>query len=69
MTTCLGSPPEQITFEYHDTSKQYQKIGPMSPLEFYQQTVKPVFNIDNKVIENEISIYKCDIEITIVKYD
>ncbi|CAF3395327.1 unnamed protein product [Rotaria sp. Silwood1] len=49
ITTCLGSPPEQITFEYYDSSKQYQKIGPISPIEFYRQIVKPVFNVDNKV--------------------
>jgi bleomycin hydrolase len=49
VTTCLGSPPEQIVFEYYDTSKQYQKIGPITPVDFYQQVVKPVFNIDNKV--------------------
>ncbi|CAF1535752.1 unnamed protein product, partial [Adineta steineri] len=30
VTICLGSPPEQITFEYHDTAKQYQKIGPIT---------------------------------------
>ncbi len=46
----MGSPPEQITFEYYDTSKQCQKIGPISPMEFYKQIVKPVFNINNKVI-------------------
>ncbi|CAF1554023.1 unnamed protein product [Rotaria magnacalcarata] len=49
VTTCLGSPPEQITFEYYDVNKQNKKIGPISPIEFYQQVVKPVFNIDNKV--------------------
>ncbi|CAF3825569.1 unnamed protein product [Adineta steineri] len=49
VTICLGSPPEQITFEYHDTAKQYQKIGPITPLEFYRQIVKPIYNIDNKV--------------------
>jgi len=49
VTTCLGSPPNQITFEYYDTSKQYQKIGPISPVDFYKQVVKPIFNMDNKV--------------------
>ena len=49
VTTCLGSPPEQITFEYYDSSKQYQKIGPISPIEFYRQIIKPVFNVDSKV--------------------
>ncbi|CAF1639722.1 unnamed protein product [Adineta ricciae] len=49
VTICLGSPPEQFTFEYYDSSKQYQKIGPISPIDFYQQIVKPIYNIDNKI--------------------
>lgn len=54
VTTCLGSPPEQITFEYYDTYKQYQKIGPISPIDFYKQIVKPAFNIDDKVIFSKL---------------
>ena len=56
VTVCLGSPPEQFTFEYYDSSKQYQKIGPISPVDFYQQIVKPIYNIDNKVTLTERSL-------------
>lgn len=46
---CLGNPPQKFTWEYYDKSKNYQKIGPVSPLEFYEKYVKPVFNIDDKI--------------------
>jgi len=49
ITTCLGSPPEKFEYEYYDTNKQYHKIGPLSPVEFYEKYVKPVYNVDNKV--------------------
>ena len=49
MSICLGSPPETLVYEYYDKDKVYHKLGPLTPLEFYQQYVKPYFNVDDKV--------------------
>lgn len=46
---CLGIPSERFTWEYYDKSKAYNSIGPVTPLEFYQNYVKNVFNVENKV--------------------
>lgn len=46
---CLGTPPETFTWEFRDKEKNYHKIGPITPLEFYQEHVKPVFNVEDKV--------------------
>lgn len=46
---CLGNPPETFTWEYRDKDKNYQKIGPITPLEFYREHVKPLFNMEDKV--------------------
>ncbi|XP_078042361.1 bleomycin hydrolase isoform X1 [Augochlora pura] len=46
---CLGIPPEKITWEYYDESKNYNCIGPITPLEFYNKYVKPYYNVDDKV--------------------
>lgn len=46
---CLGIPPETITWEYYDKSKNYNCIGPITPLNFYEQYVKPCYNVDDKV--------------------
>ena len=46
---CLGNPPETFTWEYRDKDKNYQKIGPVTPLKFYRQHVKPLFNMEDKV--------------------
>ena len=46
---CLGIPPAQFKWDYMDKSKQHQSVGPISPLEFYEKYVKPVWNIENKV--------------------
>ena len=49
VSTCLGTPPKEFTFEYYDKDKKYKKIGPVSPLDFYREHVKPHFNVDDKV--------------------
>ena len=49
MATNLGTPPKEFTWDYYDKDKKYQKIGPISPLEFYREHVKPIFNVDEKV--------------------
>ncbi|XP_076276405.1 bleomycin hydrolase isoform X2 [Lasioglossum baleicum] len=46
---CLGIPSETITWEYYDKSKNYNCIGPVTPLQFYEQYVKPHYNVDDKV--------------------
>lgn len=46
---CLGNPPETFTWEYRDKDKNYQRIGPITPLEFYREHVKPLFNMENKI--------------------
>jgi len=46
---CLGIPPVQFTWEYVDKSKQFKSVGPITPLEFYETFVKPVWNIEDKV--------------------
>ncbi|XP_036341939.1 bleomycin hydrolase-like, partial [Rhagoletis pomonella] len=34
---------------YYDKSKAYKSIGPITPLEFYENHVKPIFNVEHKV--------------------
>lgn len=46
---CTGTPPETFTWEYYDKNKDYKKMGPISPLEFYKEHVKPHFDMENKV--------------------
>lgn len=46
---CLGIPSETITFEYYDKSKNYNVIGPITPVEFYEKYVKPYYNVNDKI--------------------
>lgn len=46
---CLGIPSSKFAWTYVDKSKQYHSIGPVTPVEFYEKYVKPVFNLDDKV--------------------
>jgi len=46
---CLGIPPSTFTWEYTDKSKQFQSVGPITPQEFYETYVKPVWNVEEKV--------------------
>ncbi|XP_072028953.1 bleomycin hydrolase-like [Amphiura filiformis] len=46
---CLGVPPTTFTWEYHDKTKQFHKLGPITPKQFYDEHVKPVFNVDDKI--------------------
>ncbi|KAJ8682926.1 hypothetical protein QAD02_018718 [Eretmocerus hayati] len=46
---CLGVPPETFTWEYYDKSKNYNSVGPVTGLEFYEKYVKPYFNVEEKV--------------------
>uniref|UniRef100_A0A0K2TMD0 Bleomycin hydrolase n=1 Tax=Lepeophtheirus salmonis TaxID=72036 RepID=A0A0K2TMD0_LEPSM len=46
---CLSIPPESFVWEYYDKSKNYKKIGPITPLEFYQKYVKPLWNVSEHI--------------------
>ncbi|XP_050667775.1 bleomycin hydrolase [Leptidea sinapis] len=49
VATCLGTPPEKCTLEFYNKEKQYVKMGPVSPKQFYEEYVKPLYNVDDKV--------------------
>lgn len=49
VSTCLGSPPETFCWEFRDKEKNYHKYGPMTPVQFYSEHVKPYFNMEDKV--------------------
>ncbi|KAJ6657300.1 hypothetical protein lerEdw1_002667 [Lerista edwardsae] len=49
VTICLGSPPKTFCWEYYDKEKNYHKIGPVSPLQFYKEHVKPNFDMESKI--------------------
>jgi len=46
---CLGIPPKTFVWQYTDKAKQVQTIGPLTPLEFYNQLVKPVYDLEDKI--------------------
>ncbi|KAI0215909.1 Bleomycin hydrolase [Lamellibrachia satsuma] len=50
VSVCIGTPPDTFTFEYYDKDKAYHKIGPIKPVDFYTQYVKPLFNMEDKVV-------------------
>ncbi|KAG8147450.1 putative Bleomycin hydrolase protein [Naja naja] len=39
VSICLGNPPTTFCWEYYDKEKNYHKIGPISPVKFYQDHV------------------------------
>ncbi|XP_059488044.1 bleomycin hydrolase [Neocloeon triangulifer] len=45
----LGVPPTEFTWQYLNKTKKYNSIGPITPQQFYEQHVKPIFNLDEKV--------------------
>ncbi|KAF2899881.1 hypothetical protein ILUMI_06307 [Ignelater luminosus] len=46
---CLGIPDETFRWTYYDKNKTYHCIGPITPKQFYEDHVKPLFNVDDKV--------------------
>ena len=46
---CLGIPPTTFTWEYYQNKNTYASIGPITPLEFYEQHVRPLFDVKEKV--------------------
>ncbi|XP_075227810.1 bleomycin hydrolase [Lycorma delicatula] len=49
VSICLCIPPKEFVWEYYDKNKQYQKHGPFTPLEFYNQLIRPHYNVNDKV--------------------
>lgn len=48
-SVCLGTPPKSFDWEYFDKSKTYCKLSGVTPLQFYDEHVKPVYNPLDKV--------------------
>lgn len=46
---CVGIPSKTITWEYYTSSKVYNSVGPITPVEFYQKYVKSCFDVDEKI--------------------
>lgn len=46
---CLGIPSETFTWQCYDKSKNLISIGPITPLQFYQEHVRQHFNVNEKV--------------------
>ncbi|XP_050305483.1 bleomycin hydrolase isoform X2 [Anthonomus grandis grandis] len=46
---CLGIPNETFTWNYYDKNKAFHSVGPITPQNFYEEHIKPIFNIDDKV--------------------
>ncbi|XP_042876723.1 bleomycin hydrolase-like isoform X2 [Penaeus japonicus] len=49
VSICLGIPPKTFSWEYYDKSKAYHKVGPLTPLEFYNEHVKATYNVEDKL--------------------
>jgi len=54
VSVCLGTPPQTFVWEYYDKDKKYHRIpentaGGITPLDFYRQIVKPIFNMEDKL--------------------
>lgn len=54
---CFGIPPTTFEWHYYDKSKQFHTVGPISPLDFYEKHVKPVFDVTEKVVLQ--CLYSC----------
>ncbi|KOB71586.1 Bleomycin hydrolase, partial [Operophtera brumata] len=44
-----GTPPDKFNFEYYNKEKAYNSFGPLTPQNFYNEHVRPLFNVDDKV--------------------
>ncbi|EDO47525.1 predicted protein [Nematostella vectensis] len=49
VSICIGSPPANFTWEYYDKDKNFFKLEDITPLQFYTEHVKPLYNIKDKV--------------------
>ncbi|XP_076362522.1 bleomycin hydrolase [Tachypleus tridentatus] len=46
---CLGIPSKTFLWEYYKKDKTYNSVGPITSLKFYEEYVKPHFNVEDKV--------------------
>lgn len=46
---CLGIPDPTFTWEYRDKNKEYHCVENLTPLQFYNEHVKPIYNVEEKV--------------------
>lgn len=46
---CLGVPSETFIYNYYDKNKVYHSIGPITPKDFYEEYVRPLYDVDKKV--------------------
>lgn len=46
---CLGIPNDTFTWSYYDKNKAFHSVGPITPKDFYEEHIKPLFNVDDKV--------------------
>ncbi|KAH9631361.1 hypothetical protein HF086_012149 [Spodoptera exigua] len=44
-----GTPPEKFNYEYYNKEKTYNSFGLLTPQEFYEKHVRPLFDVNNKV--------------------
>lgn len=49
VSVTVGTPPATFTWQYYDKSKVPKEVGPITPLEFYTQHVKPLIDVETKV--------------------
>ncbi|KAJ8266287.1 hypothetical protein GJAV_G00128700 [Gymnothorax javanicus] len=49
VSVCLGSPPVTFSWEYRDKDKNFHRLPPLTPLQFYRQHVKPLYNVQEKI--------------------
>ncbi|KAL4713633.1 hypothetical protein ACJJTC_002980 [Scirpophaga incertulas] len=49
VATCLGTPPDKFTYEFYNKDKAYNSFGVLTPQQFYDSLVRPLFNVDDKV--------------------
>lgn len=54
---CLGIPNATFTWNYYDKTKVYHSIGPITPKEFYENHVKSVFDVNDKVCFKKSASY------------
>ncbi|KAF6021583.1 BLMH [Bugula neritina] len=50
ISTCLGFPLDSVEYDFYDKDKKYHKIGPISPQEYYETSVKPHFDMSQQVV-------------------
>lgn len=49
VATCLGTPPNTFTYEFCNKDKNYNTFGALTPKQFYDIHVRPLFDVNSKV--------------------